>query len=50
MLFLLDEVLTFQLPTIFYMHSKVVILRREKKIVEDKQSVCVCWGGVNNEF
>ena len=42
MLFLLDKVLTFQLPTILHMHSKVAILRREKKkIVEDKWSVCV---------
>ena len=42
MLFLLDKVLTFQLPTIFHMHSTVAILRREKKIMEDKWSVCVC--------
>lgn len=40
-LFLLDKVLTFELPIIFHTYSKVVILKREKKSRRIKE-VCVC--------
>ena len=40
-LFLLDKVLTFELPTIFHMYSKVAILKREKKSRRIKEE-CVC--------